>query len=643
MFDTPSPVRDPSPIRDRTAVRRLAATASFGARACCVAVLAAVMTLARPLAASAEPRHAAIIVDANSGAVLHEQAADELRHPASLTKMMTLYMTFELIELGRLSYTTKIKVTQEAAAAAPTKLDLEPGEQIALIDAMKALVTKSANDMAIAIAQAIGGSEANFARLMTEKAHALGMKSTVFRNASGLPDDEQVTTARDMVTLALRLQDDFPKHYYLFGLRSFTYNGETYRNHNTLLNSYRGTDGIKTGYTHASGFNLVASVKRDGRHLIGAIFGGETAAARNAHLRVLLDRAFLRAATEKTRKVRPTAPPLVAKAKPAREPAKPVTVARNGPAPEHIPAPQPAVRPPAAPRPAEPQPAASAAPPAPAATEDAMAALVAATTTTGEDAAPTPAPTGTEALPAGIEIARVRRIMVAPRVKPTITTDSESPDPRLNERAGAAVPAPPAAAPARLAETIVPKAERASARPPSSFQDQVAALAANIAPSAPAAAGQTSFSSPTSPAPAAPQPPGLPPSTLAALAAAIDAAPDTPPAAASLPASYRLAGPDPNATPTAPSSPSSRAPVKGAFQIQIGAYGSLAEAERQVAAVAAGAAPVVAGHAPLTVPVAKGNRHLYRARFADFDANAAANACVELRRRQIDCFVMRAD
>ena len=205
------------------------------------AALALTLTIAatRPVDA-ADPRAASMVIDANTGAVLHNKGGDELVYPASLTKMMTLYMTFELIELGRLNYDSKIKMTQEGADAAPSKLDLDAGEELTVVDAIKALVTKSANDVAIALAMHIGGTETNFARLMTRKARELGMQNTTFRNASGLPDPEQKTTARDMITLGLRLQDDFPRHYRLFSTRTFTYRGKTYRNHNTLLTRYPG-------------------------------------------------------------------------------------------------------------------------------------------------------------------------------------------------------------------------------------------------------------------------------------------------------------------------------------------------------------------------------------------------------------------
>jgi D-alanyl-D-alanine carboxypeptidase len=238
-------------------------------RAVRVAGLALLAALAVTGRAGAAEKHAVLIVDANTGQTIYQSNADALRHPASLAKMMTLYIVFEQIEQGRLSYDTKIRVSANAAGVSPSKLDLDEGEEIALIDAVKALITKSANDMAVAIAEHIGGTEAKFASLMTQKAARLGMTATVFKNASGLPDDEQVTTARDMATLALRLQDDFPKHYPLFATRTFTYNGDTYKNHNNLLANYEGTDGLKTGYTHGSGFNLVASVRRGPKHLIG--------------------------------------------------------------------------------------------------------------------------------------------------------------------------------------------------------------------------------------------------------------------------------------------------------------------------------------------------------------------------------------
>jgi len=194
----------------------------------------AVLGAATPAGAAA--KHAAMVIDGNSGHVLYAQSADEPRYPASLTKMMTLYIVFELMEQGRLKPDTMLEVSREAASVSPSKLGLKPGSEIALSDAIAALVTKSANDVAVAIAEHIAGSEAKFAALMTQRAHQIGMRSTTFRNANGLPDAGQTTTARDLLTLALRLNDDCPQRYRVFSMRAFTWRGQTHRNHNTMLN-----------------------------------------------------------------------------------------------------------------------------------------------------------------------------------------------------------------------------------------------------------------------------------------------------------------------------------------------------------------------------------------------------------------------
>ena len=296
-----------------------------------LALRAAIATLILALAASsvtpayAAPRQASMAIDANTGAVLHNKSGDAVCYPASLTKMMTLYMTFELIEQGQLGYATKIKMTETAAAAPPSKLKLKPGEELTVLNAIKALITKSANDVAAALAEHIAGSEENFARLMTKRGRELGMTSTVFKNASGLPNSEQKTTARDMLKLALHLQDHFPKHYKLFSTRTFTYGGRRYRNHNALLRRYRGVDGIKTGYTRASGFNLVSSVRRHGKHVVAVVFGGKSARVRNAKMRSILNKALAKASRKKTRK-----PILLARAK-SPTPPRPTPATRHAP------------------------------------------------------------------------------------------------------------------------------------------------------------------------------------------------------------------------------------------------------------------------------------------------------------------------
>jgi D-alanyl-D-alanine carboxypeptidase len=212
-----------------------------------------------------------------------------LRHPASLTKIMTLYLLFEQLDAGKLRLDSQLPVSEHASAQAPTKLGLKPGQTIEVEDAIRGLVTKSANDAAVAVAEAIGGSEQDFADVMTAKARALGMTHTVYRNASGLPNDEQITTARDQAVLGRAIQERFPRHYRYFATPSFTWQGETLRNHNHLLGRIEGMDGIKTGYTQASGFNLVASVRRNDRHIVSVVLGGTSAGARDARMRSLIE------------------------------------------------------------------------------------------------------------------------------------------------------------------------------------------------------------------------------------------------------------------------------------------------------------------------------------------------------------------
>ena len=284
-------------------------------------LVACALFLAGPQPASAASKYAAFIIDANSGKVLHSANADAKRYPASLTKMMTLYVVFEMIEAGRLGLNTELIVTKAAAKRPPSKLGVKAGHKITVRNAIAALVTKSANDVATTIADNLAGSETKFARYMTWKARQLGMKNTVFRNASGLPNWEQKTTARDMATLALALMDNFPQHYHHFKRKYFKYRGRSYRNHNSLLRNYSGTDGIKTGYTRASGFNLAASVRRKKKHLVGIVMGGASSGKRNAQMRRLLTRAFRKASTRKSRKKIYAPAPVLVAAKPRRKPA----------------------------------------------------------------------------------------------------------------------------------------------------------------------------------------------------------------------------------------------------------------------------------------------------------------------------------
>ncbi|MCH7711450.1 MAG: D-alanyl-D-alanine carboxypeptidase, partial [Proteobacteria bacterium] len=235
-----------------------------------------------------------IVIDADSGAVLHEVNADTPNYPASLAKMMTLYMVFEALEDGDLRLDQRITVSRRAARQPSSKLGLRRGDKISVEDIILSLVTKSANDAAAAIAETLGGTERNFAKMMTQRARSLGMSNTTFRNASGLPHRRQMTTARDLATLARALRNDFPEYYDFFSTARFSYKGLTHRNHNKLLARYDAVDGIKTGYIHASGFNLATSVKRDGRRLIGVVMGGRSPRSRDRHMIDLLERAFTR-------------------------------------------------------------------------------------------------------------------------------------------------------------------------------------------------------------------------------------------------------------------------------------------------------------------------------------------------------------
>ncbi|MBN9082643.1 MAG: hypothetical protein BGP04_00470 [Rhizobiales bacterium 62-17] len=227
------------------------------------------------------PPYAAIVVDANSGRVLHATNENALRHPASLTKVMTLYMLFEQLERGKYRLDSEIPISAYAASRPPTKLGLRPGQTITVDNAIKAVVTRSANDIATAIGEAIGGDEETFSDLMTRKARSLGMTRTRFVNASGLPDDAQVTTAADLSILGRAIQERFPRYYGYFQTHTFYYGRQAIRNHNRLLGNVEGVDGIKTGYTRASGFNLLTSVKRDGHRIIAVVLGGKSAGARD--------------------------------------------------------------------------------------------------------------------------------------------------------------------------------------------------------------------------------------------------------------------------------------------------------------------------------------------------------------------------
>jgi D-alanyl-D-alanine carboxypeptidase len=248
--------------------------------------------------AEAAPGRAELVMDARSGEILHEKNAQTRLHPASLTKMMTLYLVFEAVETGRLGLDQRVRVSREAARQPASKVGFKAGQRVRIRDLIRSAAVRSANDSAVVLAEAVSGSEAEFAKLMTRRARQLGMNDTTFKNASGLTSRGHLSTARDMALLGLRLFYDYPEYYNLFGRRSTPAFGRTFWNTNRLLGQYRGMDGIKTGYTRAAGFNLVSSAERDDVRLIAAVFGGSSSKARNAQMARLLDRGFRLAPAE---------------------------------------------------------------------------------------------------------------------------------------------------------------------------------------------------------------------------------------------------------------------------------------------------------------------------------------------------------
>ena len=262
-------------------------------------IMALVLSAAPGLTAAAwasegtsNPKYAAIVVEADTGRVLYSARADSERYPASLTKMMTLYLLFEQLKTGKLTLNDKFKVSAHAAAQAPSKLGVPAGSKLTVENAIQSLVIQSANDVAVVVAENLGGTESNFAKMMTAKAKALGMNRTNYRNASGLPNPHQVTTARDLYVLADRLMTDFPEYYHYFNRTTFTYGSRTFKNHNHLVGKVDGVDGIKTGYTRASGFNLVTSASRNGHRLIAVVLGGRSVRSRDDHMKSLIGTQF---------------------------------------------------------------------------------------------------------------------------------------------------------------------------------------------------------------------------------------------------------------------------------------------------------------------------------------------------------------
>ncbi len=254
------------------------------------------VALVAATSAQAAEKYAALIIDADTGVVLHQENAGEYRYPASLVKMMTIYMVFQAIENGKLSMDQKIRVSAKAEMQAPSKLGLRMGDYITVSDAVNGVIIKSANDAAVVLAEAVGGNEWQFVSMMNRMARRLGMNHTHFQNSSGLPDRRQKTTAYDLARVAIALRRDHPQYYYLFAKPSFAFQGHVVNSHNRVTKGYKGADGLKTGYIRDSGFNLVTSATRSGRRLIGVVMGGNTAASRDKKMISLLDQAFYKVA-----------------------------------------------------------------------------------------------------------------------------------------------------------------------------------------------------------------------------------------------------------------------------------------------------------------------------------------------------------
>lgn len=480
----------------------------------------------RSHAARYQPAYASIVVDVNSGKVLQATNADSPRHPASLTKMMTLYLLFERLEAGKIKLSTDLEVSAHAAGQAPSKLALKPGQTIDVEDAIKALVTKSANDVAVMVAEAIGGSEPAFARMMTAKAHALGMAHTTYFNASGLPDDRQITTARDQAILGRALQDRFPKYYRYFSTRVFTYRGKSMRNHNHLLGRVNGVDGIKTGYIRASGFNIVTSAHRGDRRIVAVVFGGRSGKARDARVRSLIENNINVASTKRTT-------PLVVEG---------WHIKLAGPPPTPMKDPR----------------------------DEAAAKAV---------AAELPAKSETAELAAKVDVARA-----AP----------EAPFP------GSTAPIKPV--PVKTV-TVQPGTFRVASLSP---------LSPNTSRLEPAPAIAKAASVTTVATVKRNDPP--PPAKVASVGASV---------------------PIPVAAPAAAAKP------RSGWMIQVGAFDEESEAQRRLTAARAKAKDQLGKADPFTERVPKGDRSLYRARFAGLEKGQAEAACKHLKRNEIPCLLLK--
>lgn len=559
----------------------------------------------RDVSESSSPKFASIIVDGNSGSVLQATSPDGIRHPASLTKIMTLYLLFERLESGKMKLDTEMPVSQHAADQDPTKLNLRAGQTIRVEDAIKGLVTRSANDAAVVIAEAIAGDEDDFAQMMTRKARSLGMSRTVYRNANGLPNDEQVTTARDQATLGRAIQERFPRYYRYFATSTFNWRGQSIRNHNHLLGSVEGVDGIKTGYTRASGFNLVTSMRRGNRHLIGVVLGGRSGGSRDAIMRNLLAENLDKGATTHTvaavteRNGADAAEIADASDTPARS--APQTAA--APAPEAAPsrlaarlstlAAATAAVPPAPPKP-EVRPTESKIEPAP--LTNGVISSQPLSIIPGSSEPMKPVRVKTVQVKAGaVKVASAAPTQVAPQTTSTIAARSD-----MAETSGAVVArADLINKPEIVSQPGAPKAEIARTEMPRQ---------------------PTGF--------------GTGNGILGVLPAATAAAP--------APAAAKLASADPAPQPIQMSATTRPVVTHSGWIVQVGALESENEAQQRIDAARSSARGLLSKADPFTEPVvAKDNRKLYRARFAGLERDQAEAVCRALKRADISCITVR--
>jgi D-alanyl-D-alanine carboxypeptidase len=514
------------------------------------------------------PPSASIVVDGNTGQVLQASNQDAARHPASLTKIMTLYLLFERLDAGKIKLDSPLRVSQHAADQDPTKLDLKPGSTIQVEDAIKGVVTRSANDAAVVIAENLGGSEDDFAKLMTQKAHAIGMSRTTYVNASGLPDDDQITTARDQALLGRAIQDRFPRYYKYFSIPSFVYHGEAIRNHDHLLGSVDGVDGIKTGFTRASGFNLVTSVHRDGRYVVAVVLGGRSSFQRDAHMRELISEHIKEASLHRTA-------PVIAEQ--AVQP-QPTLQATQQPMPQLM-APAPAKAPMIAR--AEATPGLPAAPAAPA--------------RASANSSDPIQPVAVKTVTYRIAPAQTAQLAPMPALVPLPAPVSQQPvalpQPQRTDRI--AVLPQPAAAAAQSAPALVASAEPAP--------DTASSGRANETPSINSETIQT-------------EPAQTEPTEPARVAAAKSEIPSTEPA---------------------------RIRARGGWLIQIGAFDGEDEAKQHLSAAQIKARDALAAADPFTERVQKGDKSLYRARFAGFDKATAEAVCKQLKRNDFECMTVK--